>query len=506
MMQAKIGKVFLVGAGPGDPGLLTLRGAECLRTADVVMYDYLASPELLSNTRPGAELICLGKHGQGRLWTQDEVNRALISHAQAGRVVVRLKGGDPTIFARVAEEVAALEGASVPFEIVPGVSAALAASSHAGISLTHRDHASCVAFVTGQQKCNKPEGDGLDYGALANFPGTLVFYMGVTSAPEWSRALIDSGKSAETPVAIVRRCSFPDQESWFTTLGELGALVQQTKLRPPAVVIVGNVAREPTAVNWFTSRPLFGKTILVTRPEPQSQGMVARITGLGAKVLVQPAIEICEPNDWASVDNAIGRLDEFDWLVFSSHNGVHYFFERLLSLGHDMRQLGGVRLAAIGPGTVDALAEYSLKADLQPEEYRAEALAATLAPFARGQRFFLARASRGREVLAEMLTAAGAIVEQVVVYESRDVTTIDEELAVVLGAGRIDWVTVTSSAIARSLAKMFGQSLLKTKLAAISPLTAEVIRELGYEPAAVAKIYTTDGVIDAILRAEGQAV
>jgi uroporphyrinogen III methyltransferase / synthase len=505
MMPAKIGKVYLVGAGPGDPGLLTLRGAECLHAADVIMYDYLASPELLANTRSDAELVCLGKHGRGRLWTQAEVNEAMIGHAQAGRIVVRLKGGDPTIFARVAEELTALEAAGVPFEIVPGVSAALAASSHAGISLTHRDHASCVAFVTGQQKCDKSEGEGLDYDTLASFPGTLVFYMGITSAPEWSRALINGGKSAETPVAIVRRCSFPDQESWFTTLGEVGALVQQTKLRPPAVVIVGDVAREPTAVNWFTSRPLSSKTILVTRPEQQSQDMAARLGGLGAEVLVQPAIEISEPTDWAPVDNTIERLSEFDWLVFSSNNGVHYFFERLLALGHDMRRLGGVRLAAIGPGTVEALAEYSLKADLQPEEYRAESLAAALAPFALGKRFFLARASRGREVLAEMLTNAGAKVEQAVVYESRDVTTVDEELAVLLGAGRIDWVTVTSSAIARSLAKMFGQSLRKTKLAAISPVTAEVIRELGFEPAAIAETYTTDGVIEAILRTEGHA-
>lgn len=506
MMQAKPGKVFLVGAGPGDPGLLTLRGAECLRAADVVLYDYLASPELLLNTRADAELICLGKHGQGRLWTQDEVNESMIGHARAGRVVVRLKGGDPTIFARVAEELTALEGASVPFEIVPGVSAALAASSHAGISLTHRDYASCVAFVTGQQKCGKSEEDRLDYGALANFPGTLVFYMGITSAPAWSRGLLEGGRSVETPVAIVRRCSFPDQESWFTTLGEVGSMVQQTKLRPPAVVIVGEVAREPAAVNWFTARPLFGKTILVTRPEQQSQGTVARLSGLGAKVLVQPAIEISAPADCSPVDDAIKRLSEFDWLVFSSSNGVHYFLRRLLALGHDLRWLGGVRLAAIGPGTVEALSGYFLKTDLQPGEYRAESLAAALAPFTRGKRVLLARASRGREVLAEMLTAAGANVEQAVVYESRDVTAIDEELAVEIRSGQIDWVTVTSPAIARSLAKMFGQSLRKTKLATISPLTAEVARELGFEPAAVAEIYTTDGVIDAILRAEGHAV
>jgi uroporphyrinogen III methyltransferase / synthase len=495
------GRVYLVGAGPGDPGLLTLRGAECLRSADVVLYDYLASPELLNHIRAEAERICLGRHGHGRLMSQTEINEAMIGHAANGRTVVRLKGGDPAIFARLAEELAALNAAGVPYEIVPGVTAAQAASSHASIPLTDRDEASCVVFVTGREKLDQSSADTLDYAALAKFPGTLVFYMGVTTAGVWSRALIDHGKRADTPAAIVRRCSLPDQQTYFTTLGELGEIVQTKKLRPPAVVIVGDVAKSRDVSNWFTTRPLFGRTVLITRPEHQSDDLAARLQTLGANVLRQPAIEIGPPTDWTPVDTTIERLTELDWLVFSSSNGVEYFLGRLLALGYDTRRLATVRLAAIGPGTAAALADFRLNADLQPNTYRAESLAESLAPNARGKKILLARASRGREVLAEMLTAGGATVEQVVVYESRDIETADEDIARALAAGDIDVTTVTSSAIAHSLVRLFGDDLRKTRLAAISPVTAANLTELGFAPAIVAVTYTTEGLIDAILAA-----
>lgn len=497
-MTSIIGKVYLVGAGPGDPDLITLRGAACLREADVIFYDYLASPQLLLGARAGAELVCLGRHGHGRLMTQAEINQRMIVAARAGRSVVRLKGGDPAVFARLAEELAALEAADIAYEIVPGITAAQAASSHAGIPLTDRDDASCVAFVTGQECHGKPGHDTLDYGALAKFPGTLVVYMGVTTAPEWSGELISHGKDASTPIAIVRRCSLPDQQTVFTTLGELAKQIHAEKLRPPAVVIVGDVVRAREVPTWFTSRLLFGRTVLVTRPQHQTESMVGQLRALGAEVLYQPAIEISPPSDWRPADAVIERLAEFDWLVFSSGNGVHFFLRRLLDLGHDTRLLGGRRLAAIGPATVEALAEYRLHADLQPDSYRAEALAETLAPHAAGKRCFLARASRGREVLAEMLTAAGAVVTQAVVYESRDVRSPNPDVLESLQAGRIDWTTVTSSAIARSLVAMFGDTLRHTHLVAISPLTAEVLAELGYPPAAIAKTFTSEGIIAAI--------
>jgi uroporphyrinogen III methyltransferase/synthase len=496
------GKVYLVGAGPGDPGLLTLRGAECIREADVILFDYLASPQLLVDARADAERICLGRHGRGRLMSQSEINAAMIRHAQSGRSVVRLKGGDPTIFARLAEELAALESAGVPYEIVPGVTAAQAASSYAGIPLTQRDDASCVAFVTGQESADKSP--RLDYAALADFPGTLVFYMGVTTAPAWSRLLLDHGKQPETPVAIVRRCSLSEQETLFTSLGEVGDIVRRRKLRPPAVIIVGEVARARDTANWFTTRPLFGRTVLVTRPEHQSHDLSHRLRGLGANVLYQPAIEIGPPRDWSIVDGVVERLAEFDWLVFSSANGVKYFFDRLTELGHDARRLGQAKLAAIGPATVAALAERNLRADVRPETYRAEALAAALASQVRGKRIFLARASRGREELAESLINAGAHVEQAVVYESRDVAAPCDAVIEALAAGQIDWITVTSSAIARSVVRLFGEHLSRTRLTAISPLTADTLGQLGHPAAAVAEVYTADGVANAIVLAESR--
>lgn len=498
-MPIDLGKVYLIGAGPGDPGLITLRGADCLREADVVLYDYLAGPELLGSTRPDAELVCLGRHGHGRLMPQAEINERLIREARAGRSVVRLKGGDPAIFARLAEELAALEAAGVPYEVVPGVTAAQAASSHAGIPLTNRDDASCVAFVAGQERFDKSSDEELDYAALATFPGTLVFYMGLTTAPRWSQALIAHGKSAYTPVAIVRRCTFADQQTIFTTLGGVEEHLGPGKLRPPAVVIVGAVARARSLDNWFTSRPLFGQTVLVTRPSHQIDAMFGQLSALGADVLYQAAIEISEPADWGPADAAIDELAKFNWLVFSSSNGVDFFLRRLLMRGLDLRAIGNCQLAAIGPATVEALARYHLQADVCPDAYCAEALAEALAPQAKGKSFFLARASRGREVLAEMLTAAGGKVRQAVVYESRDVTTPNPEVLEALDAGKIDWTTVTSSAIARSLVNLFGDALKHTKLVAISPVTAGVLAELGHPATAVAETYTGEGILNAIL-------
>jgi uroporphyrinogen III methyltransferase/synthase len=496
---ASSGVVYLVGAGPGDPGLITVRGQQCLQKADVVLYDYLANPQLLRYCRPSAELHLLGQHGRGRLWSQEEINARMIAEAGQGRVVVRLKAGDPTVFARAAEEIQALVAAQIPFEIVPGITAAFASASYAGLPLTQRDQASAVALITGQENKDKA-GEPLDYAALARFPGTLCFYMGVTSAPEWSRGLMNAGKPATTPVALIRRCSFPDQQVWQTTLGEVAGFIKDHRLRPPIIIIVGEVAGSSREWSWFERRPLFGQRILVTRPEHQADGLREPLTELGADVLIQPAIEIASPGNWQPVDDAIHRLREFDWLVFSSVNGVNKFFIRILQLGYDSRQVAAAKMAAIGPGTAVELQRFSLRADLLPDEFRAEALAESLKANAPGKRFLLLRASRGREVLADELTAAGGIVEQVVVYESRDVTQPKEDVASLMAAGKIDWVTVTSSAIARSLANMFGAELHKTKLASISPITSATLRELGYEPAVEASEYTMAGLVAAICR------
>ena len=495
-MNSAKGKVYLVGAGPGDPGLITVRGAQCLGRAGLVLYDYLVDPRVLRHS-PTAERICLGSHATGRILSQDEVNRRMIDAARQGKTVVRLKGGDPMLFARAAEELAALRDADVDFEIVPGVSAAMAVGSYAGIPLTHREVASCVALVTGQETPHKTA-EPLDYGALAAFPGTLVFYMGVTTAPAWSEALVRGGMPAETPAAIVRHCSSPEQRIWQTRLESVAELIEAEHIRPPALVVVGEVAatRDYT---WFSQRPLFGTTVLVTRPAHQAAEMEHALSELGARVLLQPAIAIEPPQSWTAVDATIERLAEFDWVVFSSANGVAAFLDRLLATGCDLRALGRSRLAAIGPATAAALRDRGLVPDVTPPEFRAESLAEALAEGARGQRFLLIRASRGREVLAETLSAAGGHVEQVIVYESRDVPQAEPEILDEMQAGGIDWVTVTSSAIARSLATMYGDALRQAKLAAISPVTADTLAELGLSPAAVATTYTTAGLVDAIV-------
>lgn len=491
------GKVYLVGAGPGDPGLITVRGGECLRQADLVLYDYLVNPAVLRYVPASAEVVCLGHHGGERLMPQEEIQQRMIQAATEGRTVVRLKGGDPMVFGRGAEEIDALRAAGVPYEIVPGITAAVAAAGYAEIPITDAEHSSAVALVTGQERHHKGAAR-LDYGALADFPGTLIFYMGVTSAREWSDALIARGKPADTPVILVRRCSWSDQTTIRCTLGTVADEIASRRLRPPAVIVVGAVGRLAPEVSWFCARPLVGTRVLVTRPREQSHDLCQRLIELGADVLVQPAIAISDPPDWQQADDALNHLDRYDWVVFSSANGVRQFLDRLEQMA-DLRRLGRVRIAAIGPGTAEELARYRLRADRIPDQYRAEALAESLAGEARGQRFLLIRASRGREVLAEQLTAAGAHVEQIVAYTNTDVTEADPQITAALAAGQIDWITVTSSTIARSLVRLFGEGLRLAKLVSISPITSDVLRGLDYPPAAEAAQYTISGVIEAIL-------
>ncbi len=492
------GIVYLVGAGPGEPGLLTLRGAACLARADLVLYDFLVNPAVLKHSKEGGEHVCLGHHSAERTMPQDEVNARMIEAARAGKVVVRLKGGSPDVFGRGAEEVEALRASDVAYEVVPGVTAGLAAAGCTGIPVTHGDHCSAVALVTGHERSRK-SGPPLDYSRLAQFPGALVVYMGVTTADRWADALIRAGKSPATPTAVVRRASWPDQQTFRCTLGSLVDVIAQKRIRPPAVIIVGEVVDLAPETTWFNSRPLFGQCVLVTRPEVQADALVGPLAELGADVVVQPAIRIGPPDDWRQLDEALDRLGSFHWLVFSSSNGVRAVLGRLLHRGRDVRDLARLSLAAIGPGTAEELSRYHLRADRVPDEFRAESLAESLAAEARGQRFLLARASRGRDVLAEELRRAGAEVEQVVVYTSSDVPAPEPEVAEALAAGRIDWVTVTSSAIARSLAAMFGRELRKARLASISPVTTGTLRELGYEASAEAEVYTMEGIVAALV-------
>lgn len=496
----KEGRVYLIGAGPGDPGLLTLRGAELLSQADVVLYDGLTNPELLRHAAK-AEQICVGKHGQSRIWRQAEVIDEILRHARRGKSVVRLKGGDPAVFARTAEEVEAIQQAGIPFEIVPGITAALAAGSYAGIPVTHRGLASAVALVTGHEEPGKSE-SSLDWNALARFPGTLVIYMGVTTVKSWSRLLIEGGKSPQTPAAIIRRCSLPDQRTIHCQLHQVAdELTPATKLRPPVIVIIGEVARLGETMSWLSQRPLFGQTVLVTRPADQAEALASPLRDLGARVVTQPAIEIGPPDDWAAVDQRIESIGSYDFVVFCSRNGVHHFLGRMWQTGHDLRTIAKTSIAAVGSKTAMALGEFFVRPDIVPSQFHAESLAQELSNKVRGKRVLIIRASRGRDVLATSLTDAGAEVDELVAYQHNDVQSVDPNIEKMARAGEIDWIVITSGESAKNLYRLFGDAMHQMKIASISPITSESVRQLGLAVAAEADPHTMAGLIDSITRA-----
>lgn len=498
------GRVYLIGAGPGEPGLLTLRGAELLSRADVVMYDALSNDALLCHA-PQAEQICVGKHGQSRIWLQSEICDELVRQARLGRNVVRLKGGDPAIFARTAEEIEALRAAEIPFEVVPGITAALAAGSYAGIPITHRGLASAVALVTGHEEPEKSE-SALDWSALAQFPGTLVIYMGVTTAPQWTAALLAAGKPPDTPTAIIRRCSHADQHTVHCRLDQVSdQLTPAHRLRPPVIVIIGAVTALAPTMSWFDQRPLFGQTVLVTRPADQAEELAEPLRELGAQVVYQPLLEITCLDDFSELDRCIHTLSDStsrpDTLVFTSTNGVDYFLQRLFALGYDVRHLARIELAAVGSKTRQAIERYHLRCDIVPEQFDADALAAHLIPTAAGRRFLWVRAGRGRQLLADALVAAGATVNQVIAYQHQDITIPNPKIVDLLCEGRIDWATVTSSQSAANLVQLFGNQLHQARIATLSPLTSEAMGRLGFEVSAEACPYTMQALAAAIAAA-----
>jgi uroporphyrinogen III methyltransferase / synthase len=502
--MSSIPTVYLVGAGPGHPALLTLRAVECLRQADLVIYDKLILPIMLEHAPASAQQICvteLACHDDQRMVP---IHEAMIDAARAGRRVVRLKRGDPYVFGRGAEEAEVLREAGVPFEIVPGVTAALGAGAYAGIALTHRGSASAVAFVTGHENPHKPD-SVLDWAALARFPGTLVIYMGMSRIDRIVAALVDAGKDPHTPAAVVQNATLGQQRTVTAPLSELPKRVREEGLAAPAVIVVSPVVALRDELAWFERRPLFGKRVLVTRPRQQSSEMVHRLIDLGAMPYVLPTVEIREPADWTPVDQAIKSLRQYDWLVFTSANGVTAFLDRIAKLGLDLRTLGNVRIAAIGPKTTDVLRGYHLQPDLVPAKYQSEDLAAALLTALQpGQRVLLARADRGRDVLREQLASHGTV-EQIAVYSQVDAVEFDNEVMNALRRGEIEFVTLTSSNIAKALIGRLDATCRRRikegeiKLLSISPVTSEVVRKLGCPIAAEAAQATMDGVIEALI-------
>jgi uroporphyrinogen III methyltransferase/synthase len=493
------GTVHLVGAGPGDPGLITVRAVQCLQAADLVLYDYLANPTLVEYAPEGAELVRLGRHDQGRSMTPDEITEVMVEAALQGRNVVRLKGGDASIFARGGDEADACRAAGITFEIVPGITSGLATAAYAEIPLTHFEDASAVALVTGHERDDKEESH-LDYQALAAFPGTLVFYMGVKWAGRWSSALMEHGMAPDTPVAVVQWCSRARQQTVKCSLGTVVDVIGEKGLRPPSLFVVGKVVDHAPALSWFQERPLFGTSVLVAGSKRTASKLRRNLSVMGAEVLTQPAIRIAEPVDWSPVDAALDRLSEYDWIVFTSGNGVDGFLNRVFSLGRDTRSLGQVRLAALGKGTAERLGHFHLKADLAPDRVDAAALAQTLLDQGSGGAVLLARATGDQPVLAEELEEVGAAVDQVPVYRTVDVDEPNQDVADALKAGEVHWVTITSSPTARALVRLYGQMLKTAKIVSISPLTSATLRELGYDPAVEAVPHTVDGLVDALVR------
>jgi uroporphyrinogen III methyltransferase/synthase len=500
--------VFLVGAGPGDPGLLTLRAVECLSQADLVLYDRLVNPGILDHAPVSANKVCVTELASHHTERCVPVQEMMIEAAQQGQCVVRLKGGDPLVFGRGAEEAEALRHAGIDFEIVPGITAGLGAAAYAGIPLTHRLHSSAVAFVTGHE-CPGKENSAVDWKALAAFPGTLVVYMGMTHLEAVVDSLLRAGKDAATPAAVVQNATTCDQRTVEAPLGELVDATRGHGLKAPALILVGSVVSLRSQLQWFEKRPLFGKKVLITRPREQASALARRIEQLGGAPLLLPAVAIGEPADWGPVDRALADLKSYQWLVFTSANGVRSFLNRLLEKGQDLRTLGHLQIAAIGPVTASALRSYHLQADFVPPEFRSEALAADLVKRVAGQRILLARADRGREVLREELTKVADVV-QVAVYSQHDAVDSQSSAMEALRRGEVDFITLTSSNIARAMFNAIDEAALapirsgRTRIICISPVTSETVRELGLPIAAEAEVYTSEGVVEKLIELAGR--
>lgn len=503
------GKVYLVGAGPGDPGLLTQKGIECIALADVLVYDYLASRQLLAYAPENAQRIYAGKQGGDHTLRQEQINALIVEKALAGNTVVRLKGGDPFIFGRGGEEIEALIEKAIAYEIVPGVTSAIAAPAYAGIPLTHRQYVSSVTFITGHEDPNKTE-SMIHWDALARTGGTLVFLMGVKNLPRITGKLTECGMAPDTPAALVRWGTTAAQQTVTGTLETIDRNVAEAGLRPPCIIVVGYVAALRDKMKWFENRPLFGKRIVVTRARKQASDMVKKLSALGAQCLEYPAIRIAPAEDMTRVDTCIQGIGTFDWLVFTSVNGVEVFFRRLHGLGKDTRALGHLKTAAIGPATAAKMGENGLFADIVPESYRAESVVAAFAGRnVSGKKVLLPRAAGARPVLPEELAKMGAEVEEVLAYRAVPDTEDTETLIENLRGKNIDMVTFTSSSTVTHFKALlpddeFERLVSGVTIAAIGPVTAETARKKGFSVHITAAEFTIDGLCRAIVEHCGQ--
>jgi uroporphyrinogen III methyltransferase / synthase len=485
---------------------MTLRARRRLQEADVVLYDALVHPEQLAHCRPDAEMIFVGKRGGRRSERQETINRRMVEAARAGKCVVRLKGGDPYLFGRGSEEAEVLSKEGVPFEVVPGVPSPLAAAAYTGISLTHRDLASSIAYVTATESPNKDRSSH-DWAKLATATQTLVFFMGLRKIETLMALLMEHGRPADTPAAVVQWASLPRQRTLVATVGTIAAQVREAGFEMPALTIVGEAVRLREQLRWFDAQPLFGKSVLVTRPVQQAGSLSQLLRDEAAEPVEAPTIRIVPPEDSGPLHEAVQRLDGYRCVVLTSKNGVEHLFAAIRAQGGDARRLGKARVVAIGPKTAEALATHGVIADRVPDEYRGEAAAdavlAELGPEVRGARVLLPRAREAREVLPERLRQAGAVVDVVEAY--RTLPPADEDVARIrrlVGDGGVDVVTFTSSSTVRNLVDVLGDDatrrLAQVTVASIGPITTRTALDLGLRVDVTADAYTTAGLVQAL--------
>jgi uroporphyrinogen III methyltransferase/synthase len=500
--------VYLIGAGPGDPLLMTTRGIRCLAAADVVLYDHLVNPRVLRHARPDAEQIDVGPASPKPL-QQEAICYLLVEKAREGKVVARLKWGDPFVFDRGGEEALFMHEHGVPFEVVPGVPAGVGVPAFAGVPLTYPGGGDTVTFVRGyeDESQNRPH---IDFASLAKLEGTVVCYAGARQMKGILEGLLSHGANADEPACLVCNGCTPDQETTAGTLGELARLVHEPAHRAPAILIIGRVTALREHLRWFDVRPLFGKHIVVTRPREQSAELVDMLEGLGANVIEAPMIRIAPLEDFGPLDAACAAAGTFHWIVFTSANGVDYFMQRLQAGPGDVRDLKGARLCAIGPGTADRLTRFGIKVDLMPAEFRAEAVLDALQATGdlRGQRILLPRANIARELLAEELRRSGAEVVEVAAYRTIAVEGEREgepDIYRMLLDKQVDAITFTSASTVRSFVKMVGAEqaadlLRSTVVASIGPVTAEAAAQYDIATTVMPAEYTIPGLVDALVR------
>ncbi|MBI4530567.1 MAG: uroporphyrinogen-III C-methyltransferase [Candidatus Latescibacteria bacterium] len=501
------GTVYLVGAGPGDPGLITVKGLECLRRADVVIYDYLAGETLLNEAPASSEKVYVGKQAGSHTLSQEEINTLLIVRAREGKAVVRLKGGDPFVFGRGGEEALALVNAGIPFEVVPGVTAGIAVPAYAGIPVTHRFLSSTLTLVTGHEDPLKDQSE-VNWEALAAGTGTLVFFMGARNLSLIVEQLIANGRSHDTPVALIRWGTYPEQRTLTGTLADIVGKAARADFQPPVLIVIGDVVRLRERLNWYETKPLFGKRILVTRSREQAGNFSRRLLDLGAIPIECPTISIEPPLDWSPVDRAIDDLADYDWTVFTSANGVEKFLGRLFEKGHDLRYLGHIRLCAIGPATTEALHRHHLIPDMRPSQNTSAAIAEAFSTFGSLShvRILLPRADIAPSDLPDALAGLGAKVCCVTAY--RTVTPPpDSKVLDLLRNGGVDVITLTSSSTVKNLVELLGATdattpLNRVTVASIGPVTSNTLRELGVrvDIEADPQNISISGLIEAILR------